>query len=173
MALLSVFRELVLSRGYTAVTVGDIIRHANIGRSTFYLHFSSKLNLLRHSLDGHCTTLAGCVDADVAPEHLVPLLGHYREQRHRNSIFFEDPIRSIWVQRLAHLIEQKLREHPSPPRERNSLPRSLVAWTIAEMQIAMIIYWLRSAGSVTLERLAAAILSNTRALLPSSRRPPA
>jgi AcrR family transcriptional regulator len=168
-ALLSVFRELVLSHGYTNVTVGDIIHHANIGRSTFYLHFSSKLDLLKHSLDRHCTTLASCVDANVAPGHLVPLLGHYREQRHRNAVFFEEPIRSIWVRRLAHFIEQKLREHPRLPRERHLLPRSLVAWTIAEMQIAMIIYWLRSAGAVTLERFAGAILSNTRALLPSGR----
>jgi AcrR family transcriptional regulator len=172
-ALLSVFRDLVLSRGYAAVTVGDVIRHANIGRSTFYLHFSSKLNLLRHSLDGPCTTLAGCVDRDVPPERLIPLLEHFREQRHLNGIFFDDPIRSIWVGRLAYLIERNLRDHSLPLRDRHPLPRSLVASTIAGMQLAMITHWLRSAGSVTPERIAVAILANTRALLPSSRRPPA
>jgi AcrR family transcriptional regulator len=111
-ALLSAFRELVLSQGYTAVTVGDVIRHANIGRSTFYLHFSGKRNLLKHSLDGLCTGLAACVDGNVAPERLVPLLEHFRDQRYLNRVFFEDPIRSIWVGRLAHLIEQLLRGHP-------------------------------------------------------------
>jgi AcrR family transcriptional regulator len=170
-ALLSAFRDLVLSQGYAAVTVGDIIRHANIGRSTFYLHFTSKQDLLRHSLDTLCARLAACVDSDVAPERLVPLLEHFREQRHRNGVFFEDPIRSIWVGRLARLIEQKLRGHSGSARERYPLPRSLVACTIAEMQIAMITHWLRSAGSVSPERFATAILGNTCALFPSSRRP--
>jgi AcrR family transcriptional regulator len=155
----------VLSRGYTAVTVGDIIRHANIGRSTFYLHFSGKRNLLKHSLDGLCTGLAACVDGNVAPERLVPLLEHFRDQRYLNRVFFEDPIRSIWVGRLAHLIEQILRGHPGAPHGRHRLPRSFVASTIAEMQIAMITHWLRNVASVTPERIADAILTNTRALL--------
>jgi AcrR family transcriptional regulator len=170
-ALLSAFRELVLSYGYTAVTVDDIVRHADIGRSTFYLHFSSKRNLLKHSLDVPSTGLAACVEGDLAPERLVPLLEHFREQRYLNRIFFEGPIRSIWVERLAHLISLKLRRHPGPPRDRCLLPRSFVAWTIAEMQIAMITHWLRNANSVTPERIATAILTNTRALLPTSRIP--
>jgi AcrR family transcriptional regulator len=170
-ALLSAFRDLVLSRGYTAVAVDDIIRHANIGRSTFYLHFSSKRDLLKHSLDGPCTGLAACVERDLAPERLVRLLEHFRGQRHLNRVFFEDPIRSVWVQRLAHLIEQKLGGHPGPPRDRFLLPRSFVAWTIAELQIATITHWLRNACSVTPERLANAILTSTRALLPTSQMP--
>ena len=163
--LLSVFRELVLSQGYGAVTVNDIIRRANIGRSTFYLHFSSKRNLLKHSLDTLCARLAACVDGDVTAERLVALLEHFLEQRHLNRVFFEDPIRSIWVERLASLIGQALHGHPGLPRGRHRLPRSLVASTIAEMQIAMITHWLRGAGSVAPERIANAILTNTRALL--------
>ena len=46
-ALLTAFRDLVLSHGYAKVAVGDIIRRAQIGRSTFYLHFTSKQALLQ------------------------------------------------------------------------------------------------------------------------------
>jgi AcrR family transcriptional regulator len=164
-ALLLAFRELVLTRGYSAVAIGDVIRHANIGRSTFYLHFSSKRNLLEHSLDGPCNGLAACVDGDFAPERLITLLEHFRDQRHLNRVFFEDPIRSIWVGRLARLVERKLRESRGPSYRRQPLPRSFLAWTIAELQIAMVIHWLRNPGSVTSERLGAAILTNTCALL--------
>jgi AcrR family transcriptional regulator len=163
--LLSVFRELVLSRGYVAVTVNDIIRHANIGRSTFYLHFSSKQNLLKYSLDTLCARLAACVDGDVTVERLVALLEHFLEQRHLNRVFFEDPIRSIWVERLASLIRQAMHSHPGLSRGGQRLPRSLVAITIAEMQIAMITHWLRGHRSVAPERIADAIVTNTRALL--------
>jgi AcrR family transcriptional regulator len=168
-ALLSAFRELVLSRGYAAVAVGHIIRRANIGRSTFYLHFSSKQDLLKHSLASLCTGLVACVDGDFVHQRLVALLQHFREQRYLNGIFFEDPIRSIWVGCLAKLIENKLRVYLVSSHDRRLLPRSLLASTIAEMQIAMIIHWLRYAGSVTPERLAAALLTSTRALLLTSR----
>src|SRR6266404_7607300 len=41
-ALMSAFLELILSRGYEAVAIADIIRKANVGRSTFYLHYARK-----------------------------------------------------------------------------------------------------------------------------------
>ena len=167
-ALLTVFRELVLLHGYAAVAVGDIIRQANIGRSTFYLHFSSKRQLLKLSLEGPSAGLAACVDRDSAPERLSPLLKHFQDQRHINRVFFEDPLRSIWVGCLASAIERKLRGNPDHARGHRTLPVSLVASTIAEMQIAMIVHWLKRSGSVSPERMAAAILANTRALLSSS-----
>jgi AcrR family transcriptional regulator len=163
--LLSAFRDLVLSHGYAEVAVGDIIRRAGIGRSTFYLHFPSKQALLKHSLDVLSAALAACVDCDVAPAHLVPLLAHFRDQRHLNRVFFEDPIRSIWVGRLASLIEQKLRKAGDRSRARHPLPRFLLAATIAEMQIATITHWLRNPGSVAQDRVAAGLSTNTRALL--------
>lgn len=167
-ALLRAFRELVLTHGYAKVALGDIIRHANIGRSTFYLHFTSKRQLLKHSLEGPCSSLVDCVDRNAAPERLKAQLQHFHDQRHLNRVFFEEPLRSIWVECLASLIARKLRGHPGRSRARRELPVSLVAATIAEMQIAMIVHWLRGAGSVAPERIATALLNNTRAFLSSS-----
>ncbi|HET6991972.1 MAG TPA: TetR/AcrR family transcriptional regulator [Bacteroidia bacterium] len=42
--------NLILEKGYEKVTVQDIIDKANVGRSTFYIHYESKEQLL---LDGH------------------------------------------------------------------------------------------------------------------------
>ena len=171
-ALLSAFRDLVLRHGYGAVAVGDIIRRANIGRSTFYLHFASKQTLLKHSLDVPCARLAACVGGDVTPERVAPLLEHFRDQWHLNRVFFEDPIRSIWVRHLATLIGRKLRGYRGPARTPQVLPHSFVAAIIAEMQIALITHWLRTAASVSPERIATALLANTRALLPGERSQP-
>lgn len=47
-ALISLMRE----KGYDAVTVTDIIDRADVGRSTFYTHFTDKSDVLDESLAG-------------------------------------------------------------------------------------------------------------------------
>jgi AcrR family transcriptional regulator len=43
----------MLKKGYGAVTVEDICAEADVGRSTFYAHFTSKDDLKRSGLDDH------------------------------------------------------------------------------------------------------------------------
>ncbi|HEX6384307.1 MAG TPA: TetR/AcrR family transcriptional regulator [Anaerolineae bacterium] len=43
--------ELILEKGYDAVTVQDITDRANLGRATFYLHYRDKDELLVKSLE--------------------------------------------------------------------------------------------------------------------------
>jgi AcrR family transcriptional regulator len=43
--------ELILERGYNAVTIEDITERADLGRTTFYLHFQDKEDLLVKSLE--------------------------------------------------------------------------------------------------------------------------
>src|SRR3982751_1547576 len=49
-ALMMAFVGEVLTRGYEDVSVEDIVKRANIGRSTFYMHYKSKEDLLRESI---------------------------------------------------------------------------------------------------------------------------
>ncbi|WP_228010272.1 TetR/AcrR family transcriptional regulator [Nonomuraea phyllanthi] len=42
---------LILEKGYDAVSVTDIIDRADVGRSTFYAHFSSKQEVLLSNVD--------------------------------------------------------------------------------------------------------------------------
>jgi AcrR family transcriptional regulator len=42
---------LVLERGYEVLTIEDITEHANLGRTTFYLHYKDKKELLLDSLN--------------------------------------------------------------------------------------------------------------------------
>lgn len=42
---------LILRKGYEAITVQDIIDEADVGRSTFYMHYKGKEDLLRASFE--------------------------------------------------------------------------------------------------------------------------
>jgi AcrR family transcriptional regulator len=46
-ALHSALMSLILRKGYEAITVQDIIDEADVGRSTFYAHYTGKEDLLR------------------------------------------------------------------------------------------------------------------------------
>src|ERR1700729_4271584 len=159
-ALMSAFIELVLTRGYEALTAQDISRKANVGRSTFYLHFANKSALLAESMRNPSSQMAACVDGNVTPQQLVPLLDHFRQQRTVNRTFFADPIRSLWVKSLA----------ARTGGSRSHLPRSLVALMIAEMQIALVTHWLTSRPSLKAELVATVFLANTDAMLSASSR---
>jgi AcrR family transcriptional regulator len=164
-ALMSAFAELVLSRGYEAVTADEISRKANVGRSTFYTHYANKEELLEEGLKNPSSAMAACVDGDVTPLRLMPLLDHFREQRILNRVFFVDPIRSVWVKSLAAVIEPRL---PPPARAagtRSLIPRSLAAIMIAEMQISLITHWLTGKHTLSTESVARILIANTRALL--------
>ena len=50
-ALKEALTDLILERGYEAVTVQDVIDRADVGRSTFYAHFLDKDDLLDLILD--------------------------------------------------------------------------------------------------------------------------
>jgi AcrR family transcriptional regulator len=43
--------SMILEKGYEEITIGDICEAANVGRSTFYAHYTSKDDLRRSGLD--------------------------------------------------------------------------------------------------------------------------
>ncbi|MGP3910872.1 TetR/AcrR family transcriptional regulator [Nonomuraea sp. 10N515B] len=73
---------LILEKGYDAVTVTDIIDRADVGRSTFYAHFTDKQDVLFSNLDGLAFLHPAPVDG---PGELfafsLPMFEHVHEQR--------------------------------------------------------------------------------------------
>jgi AcrR family transcriptional regulator len=54
--------SLILEKGYDAVTVEDITSRADLGRTTFYLHYRDKEELLLESIDAIANDLKSQVD---------------------------------------------------------------------------------------------------------------
>jgi AcrR family transcriptional regulator len=153
------FVDLMLSEGYAALTVDAIARRADVGRSTFYMHFRSREDMLLHSLEHPSARMAVLVRGDVAPDAVIPLLEHFREQKRLNRVVFDWPVREIWIRCLARLIEAELRRQ----RRKSALPLPLVATQIAQSQIALIATWLLSWQQMTARRVAEALIATTNA----------
>ncbi len=56
--------SLIVERGYESITVQDITERANLGRTTFYLHYRDKAELLQESV----STLLYALRLDVEPD---------------------------------------------------------------------------------------------------------
>jgi AcrR family transcriptional regulator len=145
-ALMQAFIALLLDEGYDTVTVERVCEKADVGRSTFYMHFAGKDDILRDAMKNPSSVLASLVAEQYTPAQIVPQLEHFREQKARNGVFFTWPIRPIWVSCLAELIEAHLRSQRFRAREPR-VPVGLIAIVIAEAQIGLIAHWLRRAGA--------------------------
>src|SRR5690349_12821508 len=51
--------SLILRKGYDSITIQEIIDAADVGRSTFYAHYTSKEDLLRGGFESLRSELAG------------------------------------------------------------------------------------------------------------------
>ena len=161
-ALRGAFIRLVLAQGYDAMGVADIAEAANVGRSTFYQHYSGKLAVLKDTLQYPSRPLAQIVGAGITADALVPQLLHFRDQRQRNRPFLIEPMRGVWTRVLAGLIEPRL---AAMARGRRCLlPMPLAATQIAEAQLGLIIGWLTARSAVKPADMAQALVRTTDAL---------
>src|SRR5688500_10053452 len=85
-ALVDALIHLVVEKGYDAVTVQDLLDHADIGRSTFYAHYRGKDDLLTKSFERLLAMLDHSLDRDRPPSLRVApvreLFRHVREFGH-------------------------------------------------------------------------------------------
>jgi AcrR family transcriptional regulator len=162
-ALMSAFVNVLLSEGYDAVTVERVAEQANVGRSTFYMHYKSKEEILRESMKRPSSVLAVIVGGNIPNDPIVFWMDHFYEQRRRNHIFFGGPVRTIWAKCLAELIEPRLASLVRHARGQPILPLPLIALQIAETQLALIGAWLNAKPGTKAEAVAEALIQSTRA----------
>lgn len=140
-ACLQAFIALLSSTDYEAINVNEVIRRANVGRSTFYDHFTGKEDLLRHCVINPFSHLADIFGADSDSSGLLWVVSHFREQRRLVKTLLDGTTRTLLVRTLAGLIEERIaRAWPASPPAR--LPAKLSAASLAEAQLGMILHWL-------------------------------
>ncbi len=82
--------ELMLEKPYEAITIQDILDRADVGRSTFYSHYTDKDNLLMSEISRVIHALDVNVESAGAHRSLLPsleLFRHVKQQRRLTQAF--------------------------------------------------------------------------------------
>ena len=108
---------LIPRRGYSAITVEDICAEGNVGRSTFYSHYTGKDELRRATIDAHLRSLSERQAAQAAADRQryfelsLPMFEHahaFRTLHHALLSSAGDMIHDEIRNRIRHSVRQEL-----------------------------------------------------------------
>lgn len=157
------FIKLFFEHGFDDIGVNDIVDAADIARSTFYQHFTSKEQVLCATMQPMMVHLAAAVDERDLPPGLTGVVAHFWSNRRLAHAVFSGTAKGAIVRMLADLIEPRLGQCP-----RSHAPGRLVAVHLASMQLGLLEEWLsgryRCTAEAVAEALHASSLASARAL---------
>jgi AcrR family transcriptional regulator len=161
-ALQQAFSGLLLEKGWDSVDVAALVARAGIARSTFYVHYRSREDLLLQSVTPFFAAIAAVLHGS-SPD-LAAILRHFHGNRRLARILLSGPTRPILARLLATLDAAELaRSSRQPVASPPPLPLPLVARHLAEGQLALVEAWLDSWPAVPPEVIADAIGQSARA----------
>jgi AcrR family transcriptional regulator len=163
-ALLQAFNALVLERRYDDIRIADIIGRADVGRSTFYMHFRDKDDLLRQSLSGILSILADAADEDCDMRKLQIVLDHFRDNLQRARGMLNGPVSPKVVEVLGGLIAERLAARNAGREPAGVIPLELAAAQVAEATLGLVRAWLNGGASCSSASVARALHSGAAAL---------
>lgn len=147
--------DLILEKGYNSVTIEDITQRADLGRTTFYLHYHDKEELLLNSLEAIAEELQQQVKQMSNPEldkgkllynPIAIVFRHIDENRNLYRIIVKGEaskvalhIHDIMQKGFRNFLNQRLKEfmHPQPQASLD-----LVAGYFASAMVGFMIWWL-------------------------------
>jgi AcrR family transcriptional regulator len=173
--------SLILKKDYEAITIAEICEAANVGRSTFYGHYTSKDHLKRSSLDQHLRGLladrqkhALARPASIKDRSLgfsLTLFEHARDYADlyralaggRGGAVSLAGIRQI----LSDLVRHELTAFVGKKSE-DAIPRELVVHYVVGAYIAVLTWWLDRGAKLPPQRIDAMFRRlATEGILPS------
>ncbi|WP_028732209.1 TetR/AcrR family transcriptional regulator [Rhizobium leguminosarum] len=151
--------SLILEKGYDPITVEEICHAANVGRSTFYLHYTGKDDLKQHGLDGLRRQLADTAaraGRDGAFGFSLPMFEHARDHvdlyralaGSRGGAVALGAIRQI----LSGLVRDDLTANPAE-HPTDAIPRELVVQYVVGAFMAVLTWWLDGGAELPPHRI--------------------
>ena len=129
--------RLIVERGYDAISVQDICEAADVGRSTFYAHYTGKDDLKRSGLDHLKAALKGHGEGlgftRALFDHGQGFVGHYRALKSGMGA-------TVSLEALETVVSEMVAEALPPGRTR--FERDLRVRFVAGALISVLTWWL-------------------------------
>ena len=133
----------------SAISVEDVLKHAHVSRSTFYAHYSDKVDLLLTDLDEFLESVATHLSRAGDPSERVAVVAEFfahvaDAERIRTALARSGRLSDFYDlarQHFARGIDQRLKELPRSHRV-PSLKRSALAHAMAGALMAQLDWWL-------------------------------
>jgi len=157
--------SLILEKGYEAITVEDICQAANVGRSTFYAHYSNKEDLkrsgleqLRRLLSEHQTDVLRASE-NGKPRSLafsLPMFEHARDHidlyralvGNRGGAVALGAIRQILSERVAAELAGA-----GAGKAEDAVPRQFIVEYVVGAYMAVMTWWLDGGARLSPQRM--------------------
>jgi AcrR family transcriptional regulator len=140
------FVELLLEKGYDAITIREVIERANVGRSTFYSHFKDKEELFASQLDRLMELLSQHVPPGLSEQNpYFPSLGlfqHIQQQHKLYRILTWGSGAEVLTRHLQKTMSEKIEERLISGRRAHEAPIPVIATFLAGSFLALVKWWL-------------------------------
>ena len=138
--------ELMMEKGYRAVSIKDIIDRANVGRSTFYVHYSDKDELFESQLNRMVEMLIEHTPQAVMERNpFFPSLGlfqHVQQQWKLYRLLSWEAGNSLHIDHLQKSISGRIEQRLSTGTQTFELPIPVIANFLAGSLLSLLKWWL-------------------------------
>ena len=146
--------SLILKKGYDAITVEDICEAANVGRSTFYAHYTSKDDLKRSGLESLRRQLvdrqrhALATPGDIRDRSLgfsLTMFEHARDHIDLYRALVGGRGGTVALGSIRQILSDLVRDELAATLDKNSadvIPRELVVQYVVGAYMAVLTWWL-------------------------------
>ena len=160
-ALVEAFNHLLMQRQRRKIRVADIVAQAEVGRSTFYEHYSGAEAIHLEALARPFAPFADAAAGAGDEAGLARLLAHFWENRQRGRETLSGRLGEKAARLLADLVEQRLAARGAE----TVIARRLAAVQLAEAALAPVRAWISGEAACAPEALAASLCRTGRELV--------
>ncbi|MDX1000837.1 TetR family transcriptional regulator [Sinorhizobium medicae] len=155
--------SLILTKGYDSITVDEICQTANVGRSTFYLHYTSKDDLKKSGLDGLrrqlAETAAHVAHGDRPSRSLgfsLAMFEHARDHVDLYRALAGGRGGTVALGTIRKMLSDLVRDELAADGDKNSpdaIPRELVVQYVVGAYMAVLTWWLDGGTKLPPDRI--------------------
>jgi AcrR family transcriptional regulator len=157
--------SLILKKGYEAITITDICDAANVGRSTFYAHYTSKDDLKRSGLeplrrllvDRQREALATSGDIrDRSFAFSLPMFEHARDHRDHYRALVGGRGGTVSLGTIRQILSDLVRDElaaTAHKKSENIILRELVVQYVVGAYMAVLTWWLDGGAKLPPQRI--------------------